>query len=201
MRSPGRSAATLLASVAISCGGAGSSGQSGSADTVASTSPAQAGGETPEVEPRFQERINRAWSQAVAGENPSATCAGVKGRAAAAQPGLADRALAACNLDIPLRYFLAVVDRVRAGELNCRQLMVQVTTQLPAMTVSTESFSALAREGSDTEGGTAAGAAAAMLTGEAAAGGGVGDARQSVKDRLRAPVNEVCPAEAGLILR
>jgi hypothetical protein len=155
----------------------------------------------PTVEQAYQGRVDEAWRKALAGENPASTCAGVKGRAVRATPGSADRALAACNVDIPTRYFLTLVGQVEDGEITCRELMVQVTTRLSSMTVSVEALGDLAREspGADTTG--AAGAAAAVLTGEAAAGGGGGDPRQAVKDRLRSRVTEVCPGEAGLILR
>lgn len=203
MRRSAVALAVVLPLALASCGGA--SGAPREAEAAGGSARADDGGRpagAPEVEPAYQERVDRAWSLATAGENPAATCAGVKGRAAAAPPGSADRALAACNHDIPVRYFLTSVERVRTGELSCLQLMVQVTTQRSAMTVSTESFSALAREGRGAGGDeAAAGAAAAVISGEAAAGGGVSDPRQAVKDRLRDPVREACPDEASLILR
>jgi len=71
------------------------------------------------------------------------------------------------------------------------------------MTVSAEGFRDLAGRGSqgDTSAAAAAGTATAILAGEAAAGGGAGNPRQAVKDRLRDRVTEVCPREASLILR
>lgn len=157
----------------------------------------------PEVEERYQERIDEAWVKAVAGENPATTCAGVKGRAATAPEGSASRALEACNIDIPVRYFLTLADRVESGEETCVTLMTDVMTKLPAMTISTEGFRDLARQGeaADTSEAAAAGAAAAILAGEAGAGGGANDPRRIVKDRLRDRVTEVCPEQAEIILR
>ncbi|HET9581381.1 MAG TPA: hypothetical protein VFP76_01010 [Gemmatimonadota bacterium] len=157
----------------------------------------------PEVEERFQERIDEAWAEAVAGENPSTTCAAVKGRAVVAEPGAADRALAACNVDIPVRYFLTYLGRVESGEKSCMDFMTHMMTTLPAMTISTEGFRELAKSGdaADTSDAAAVGAGSAILAGEAAAGGGVGDPRAAVKERLRDHVTEVCPDQAPVILR
>lgn len=157
----------------------------------------------PEVEERYQERIDEAWMKAVAGENPATTCAAVKGRAATAPEGSASRALEACNVDIPVRYFLTLADRVESGEQTCMTLMTDVMTKLPAMTISTEGFRELARQGeaADTSEAAAAGAAAAILAGEAGAGGGANDPRRIVKDRLRDRVTEVCPEQADIMLR
>lgn len=166
---------------------------------VASASPRPAG--APEVEEQFQARVDEAWREATDGENPSSTCAAVKGRAAVAEPGSADRALVACNVDIPARYFLTFADRVEAGEKTCMDLLTEVRTRLPAMTISTKGFGDLARQqNADTSTAAAVGAGAAILAGEAAGGGGANDARQRVRDRLRDRVTAVCPGEAGIIL-
>jgi hypothetical protein len=158
---------------------------------------------SPEVEERYQESIDEAWQEALAGENPSTTCAGVKGRAVASPEGSATRALEACNIAIPVRYFLTYVDRVEAGDGTCMNLMTEVMTKLPAMTISTEGFRDLARRGAEanTSDAAAAGAGAAILAGEVAAGGGANDPRAAVKERLRDRVTEVCPEQAAIILR
>jgi len=157
----------------------------------------------PEVEERYQEDIDEAWLEAVAGEDPSTTCAAVKGRSVASEPGSADRALAACNIDIPVRYFLTAVERVEAGEATCMDLMTQIMTKLPAMTISMEGFRELAHRGdeADTSASAAAGKGTDILAGAATGRGGAGDAQQAVKERLRDRVTEVCPDEAGIILR
>ena len=156
----------------------------------------------PQVEAAYQAHIDAAWREAVAGESPVTTCAAVKGRAVVAPPGSATRALVACNIDIPARYFLTVADRVEAGEKTCRDLMMEVTTQLPAMTMSADALAESARK-SDAGGGDAesARAALAMVATAATADGEADDPRQAVKDRLRDRVTAVCPGEAGFILR
>jgi len=201
----------LMAGLVVGCGAENGGAESGGRDQARAgadrgdeaTASATTATDAPRVEEAYQERIDEAWREAVAGENPAATCAGVKGRATAAPAGSATRALEACNVDIPARYFLAYVDRVEAGEQTCMSLMTEVMTKLPAMTISTEGFRDLARRGSeaDTSEAAAMGAGAAILAGEAAAGGGANDPRQAVKERLRDRVTEVCPGEAGVILR
>jgi len=187
------------------CGGDRAVPPGGEAETEdAWVESAGSGGDrAPVVEEAYQGRIDEAWRKAGAAENPAATCAGVKGRAVSAPAGSADRALAACTIDIPARYFLAYVDEVEAGRRTCVNLMTEVTTRLSSMTLSAEGFRDLARQGAggDTSAAAAAGAATAMLAGETAPGGGAGDPGQTVKDRLRDRVTEVCPREASLILR
>jgi hypothetical protein len=80
-------------------------------------------------------------------------------------------------------------------------LMTEVMTKLPAMTMSMEGFRDLARQEGHMDESDAATAGAAMMAGAAASGGGANDPRQVVKERLRERVTEVCPAEAGVILR
>jgi hypothetical protein len=196
---------SILTTTLFACGGSDAGGQEGvqsEGQTIEEVAAGAAGvSGAPEVEERYQERIDEAWQEAVAGENPSATCAAVKGRAAVVEPGAADRALAACNLDIPVRYFLTYVERVEAGEATCTQLMTEVMTKLPAMTISNEGFRELARQAADTSEAAAVGAGAAILAGEAGAGGGANGPQQAIKDRLREPVTAACPNEAGIILR
>lgn len=198
----------LLVAVAFAaCGGSADDGSEGAGGDAGgeegSTVEAARGSGAPVVEDAFQDRIDEAWQEAVEGENPAYTCAGVKGRAATSERGSATRALAACNVDIPARYFLTYLDRVEAGEKTCRDLMMEIMTKLPSMTISTEGFRELAErgEGADTSDAAAVDAGAAILAGEAAAGGGVDDPEQMVKDRLREPVTAVCPDEASIIVR
>jgi len=202
-----RGAGALVVSlVALSCGGSDDkareqAGSAGPTERSASRQAADTSG-APQVEAAYQARIDAAWRKAVAGESPVTTCAAVKGRAVVGPPGSATRALVACNIDIPARYFLTVVDRVEAGEKSCQDLMMEVTTKLPAMTMSADAFAEIARKG-DAGGGDAetARAGAVLLRQAAAAGGGADDPRQAVKDRLRDRVTAVCPGEAGFILR
>lgn len=194
----------LLAGVAA-CGGPeeGDPGED-RADTegeAARSGEARQASGAPQVEERYQERVDEAWQEAVAGENPSATCAGIKGRAATSPVGSAIRALEACNVDIPARYFLTYVDRVEAGEHTCINLMTELTTKLPGMTISMEGFRDLAVEGGEMDTSEAAGAGAAIIAGAAASGGGADDPRQMVKERIRDRVTQVCPEQAGIILR
>lgn len=206
-----RGARTLIAFLVVAgvaaCGGSengereGDRADASGEEEVAAAAPRVSG--APEVEESYQARIDEAWQEAVAGENPSITCAAVKGRATASEPGSAARAIEACNVDVPVRYFLTYVERIEAGEKTCNDLMMEVMTKLPAMTISTEGFRELARRGdeADTSDAAAVGAGAAILAGEAAAGGGVNDPRQVIKDRLRDRVTAVCPNEASIILR
>ena len=202
-----RSVVFSLVVVSVACGGSEAGGpdpaRSGLDAEGAATPEATSPSDAPRVEAPYQERIDEAWLEAVAGENPAATCAGVKGRATVSEPGSATRALEACNVDIPVRYFLTYVERVEAGETTCMSLMTEVMTKLSAMTISTEGFRDLARQGesADTSEAAAAGAGAAILAGAAASGGGANDPQRIVKDRLRDPVTRVCPEQADLILR
>ncbi len=175
-------------------------GRAASAEPSASRRAGETGG-GPQVEAPYQARIDGAWRKAVAGENPAATCAAVKGRASVAPAGSATRALAACNVDIPVRYFLTVIEQVEAGEKSCQNLMVAVTTQLSAMTASADALGETARQRAGADGGAgAARSAGAILTKEAASRGST-DAREAIKERLRDRVTAVCPGEAALILR
>jgi hypothetical protein len=199
---------SLIAELVVACGaenGGAESGRdqprAGTERGDATTASATTATDAPRVEEAYQERIDEAWREAVAGENPAATCAGVKGRATAAPAGSATRALEACNVDIPARYFLAYVDRVEAGEQTCMSLMTEVMTKLPAMTISTEGFRDLAQQEGHMDESDAATSGAAMMAGAAASGSGANDPRQIVKERLRDRVTEVCPAEVGTILR
>jgi len=200
---------SLMAGLVVACGAENGGAEGGGQDQARAgaepgdeaTASATTATDAPRVEEAYQERIDEAWREAVAGENPAATCAGVKGRAAAAPAGSAARALEACNIDIPARYFLAYVDRVKAGEKTCMNLMTEVMTKLSSMTMSMEGFRDLARPGGEMDSSQAAAAGGAMIAGAASSGGGANDPRQVVKERLRERVTEVCPGEAGVILR
>lgn len=207
MRGAGLAALLLAATGLAACGGPDDGGperaRADAAEEGKAVAAAPRTSGAPEVEEPYQARIDEAWRKAVAGENPSTTCAAVKGRAAASRRDASARAMEACNVDIPVRYFLTWLERVEGGEKSCMELMTEVTTRLPAMTISTEGFRDLARRGeaADTSEAAATEAGAAILAGEAAAGGGASDPRRAVKDRLRERVSAVCPNEADIILR
>lgn len=200
-------AVSLLTTIPFACAGSDADEQEGVQSEGQTIEEVAAGGSSmrgaPDVEELYQKKIDEAWAEAVEGENPSTTCAAVKGRAAVAERGTANRALAACNVDIPVRYFLTYLDHVESGEKSCIDLMTHMMTSLPAMTISTEGFRELAESGNaaDTSDAAAMGAGSAILAGELAAGGGVGDPRAAVKERLRDRVTEVCPDQTGVILR
>jgi hypothetical protein len=132
-----RFALVLSLAGAAACGGSEESDpgaiRSDTEGQAAHSGEARQANGAPQVEERYQERVDEAWQEAFGGENPSATCAGLKGRAATSPEWSATRALEACNIDIPARYFLNYVDRVEAGEQTCIHLMTEVTTKLPAM--------------------------------------------------------------------
>ncbi|MGH7571079.1 MAG: hypothetical protein ACREMK_04455 [Gemmatimonadota bacterium] len=123
------------------------------------------------VEEAYQDDIDEAWGEAVAGEDPSVSCSLMKGSAAASEPGTATRALEACNVDIPVRYFLTDLDRVESRDQTCSNFMILMHMKLPAMTMSASD--------------------------PAAAAYGENDAQRRIKDRLRERVTEVCPDLAG----
>ena len=105
----------------------------------------QAGVEKPEVGEPFKQDVDEAWDLAAKGEDPTNTCAAVKGQVQGTtkyghpSPEVleaARRALDACNLAIPVRYFHTMLDKVRAGELDCQAYFAQRTRALGAMTIS-----------------------------------------------------------------
>jgi hypothetical protein len=180
----------------------------GTARTAPDGGAAAAAAEAPRVEPAYQKSIDRAWAKAVAGEPPGAACAGVKGRAVGTKNVAgAQAALDACNVDIPARYFETFLDRVDSGEKTCSDLMMQVLTQLPAMTMSTETFERMVEQGEgvaqdSTEAETqATSAGAAVLAAAAEDAVGESDPRKRVKQRIEGRVRKACPDIADTILR
>lgn len=158
----------------------------------------------PEVEERYQELVNRAWRQASDGRSPATTCAGIRARASRAAAGSADRALAACDIDLPIRYYTVLIERVEAAGTTCTELMLDVTTSLRTMTTSVQGLSDLARQaqagdGTDTSAEAASVAASAVVIG--AAGAGETDARRAIIEAIRERVTSACPDEAPIMLR
>ncbi len=155
----------------------------------------------PQVGDRYQASIETAWDKAGAGEDPSMTCASVKGRAVGTNDPNAFRALFACNVEIPARYFHTYLDGVAAGEKTCTDLMREVMTKLSAMTMSADVVVEMAEsleQGGDTESAVvdALGAAAE----DAMKDGGLKDPKRLVKDRIAERTNELCPNFADIIL-
>jgi hypothetical protein len=203
----------LVAGAALACGEP-SGAQKDAEETVArevaaaveeADAPGGAVAGAPRVAETYQRTIDRAWEKAAAGENPAFACAGLKGRvmAAGAEVDAAGReALYACNVTVPVRYFEAFLDRVEAGEKTCQDLMMEVTTQLPAMALSVEGLreaaAALEAGGEEEE------LAADVLTGtvdDATRDRGLADPKRAVKEALAPRVREACPDLAPVILR
>lgn len=159
----------------------------------------------PRVAERYQRSINRGWEKAVEGETPAYACAGLKGRVigtgTAAEPEALE-ALFACNVLLPVRYFETLLDSVEAGERSCTDFLREMSTQLPAMTLSVDDvegmMAAFEEDGSgevDREAmGEALADAATMERGLEAPG-------PLIKERLADRVREVCPDLADALLR
>jgi len=155
----------------------------------------------PEVGDLYQESIDIAWHEAVDGKNPSSSCAGLKGRTMGSTDPAAFRALFACNVDIPTRYFETYLDQVEGGNKTCQNFMVEMLTQLPAMTMSTDSLQKMADSMADS------GDPEASVTGalgsvaeEAMTEEGLEDPKRLVKNRVDKRTRELCPQFAAVIL-
>lgn len=99
----------------------------------------------------------------------------------------ASRAVSACNVDIPVRYFQTYLERVEAGERTCLDLVMEVSTKLPAMTISLDAFPEIAERGGVSHASVDAVAeAGAVLAGR-------GSSESIVRDRLRHRISEICP--------
>jgi hypothetical protein len=196
-----------LLALALSVGCSGSQAQEeqsgrtpakGSAKAHAHVAPAAG---APEVEPPYQEAINGAWAEALGGEKPTNSCAAIKGRAIGSGDSEgARRALYACTIDIPARYFQTVLAQVESGEKDCQSFMMEVMIQLPAMTMDLSGFERLLDQAavSDEE---AAGAAAGLVA--SAFGGtreGSRDPQKLIKERIATRTEEVCP-DIAVVLR
>lgn len=157
----------------------------------------------PAVGERYQQTIDRAWENALAGETPAYACAGLKGRLMGAEDPAADggrEALFACNVLAPARYFETLLDRVDSGEGTCQEVMTAFMTQLSAMTLSIESIQGMvdAME-RDPQGGAVA--ALRLAVDEATMEKGLADPRALIKERLAGRVGATCPDLAPLMLR
>jgi hypothetical protein len=155
----------------------------------------------PTVGEAYQETIDAAWHEAVAGDDPTMTCARLKGRIAGTGDTDAFRALFACNVDIPVRYFDTYLDQVEAGEHSCQDLMREVMTKLSAMTMSADVVMDMAdriEQGGDTE------SVVTDAIGDAAAGatedGGLKHPKRLIKDRIADRTHALCPDFASVIV-
>jgi hypothetical protein len=129
------------------------------------------------------------------------TCAAVKGRVSGTSDPDAFRALFACNVDIPARYFDTFLDAVVAEETTCMDLMREVMTKLSAMTMSADVVVEMAEsieQGGETESAVveALGAAAEDSMDD----GGLKDPKRLVKDRIAERTRELCPDFSDIIL-
>lgn len=156
----------------------------------------------PQVGDAYQKSIDRAWDKAVEGRNPLTTCAMLKGKVMGSTSPEAFRALFVCNVDVPVRYFESYLDQVEIGEKTCYNFLREITTQLPAMTTSTDSLQemldTMTVEGSDDAALTDALGDAAQ---EAMTETGLEDPKRLVKNRLAERIRALCPNEAEGILR
>jgi hypothetical protein len=144
----------------------------------------------PDVELMHRKQVEEAWEKALAGSDPTTACAIVKSQAAAAGAEAAARAVAACSVDIPVRYFHTQLAQVASGSRSCEQVMLSMQSQLPALTMSLASVRELT--GSDKDDSDAS-----SNPNDAAAA----DAPQLVKERLYDAVVATCPAQAADMLQ
>lgn len=196
----------------LACGDASPEGQTGAEDRIqdeveqAQEDTGSDGGSVagaPRVSERYQSSIDRGWEKAVAGDNPAYACAGLKGQVMGtgetADPEALE-ALFACNVLIPVRYFETYLERVDAGEKSCSDLSMEMTTKLPAMTLSVDSIQGMV-DAMDEGGEKAAAESVAGAVDDATMEQGLTDPERLIKDRLEEPVRRLCPDMAGGILR
>lgn len=196
----------------LACGGGSPDEQTGVEDRIqdeveAAQQDAGSDGGTvagaPQVSDRYQSSIDRGWEKAVAGDNPAYACAGLKGRVMGtgetADPEALE-ALFACNVLLPVRYFETYLERVEAGEKSCYEFSTEMTTKLPAMTLSVDSIQGMV-DAMEEGGEEAAAGSLAGAVDDATMEQGLTDPERLIKDRLEEPVRRICPDMAGGILR
>lgn len=154
----------------------------------------------------YQETVDKAWELAVTGDKPSNTCAAVKGRVIGKKDRseAALRALLACNVEIPVRYFETYLDKVEAGEKTCINYMMEMTTQLPAMTMSTDTIWEILESmgaSGDEEVQAVATEALTDVAMDATADKDANDPKRIVKNRLTDRTQAICPEIASVVLR
>ncbi len=144
----------------------------------------------PQVEPAHQGRIEDAWQRALAGGDPTNACAVLKSQLIVRGTAPGERALAACNIDVPVRYFQTQLARVQSGEASCEQVSMLMQSQLPALTMSLQRVREMVESdgaSGDVSGGTAVDPA--------------NEASRIVKDRLYDLVVAICPGEAAQMMQ
>ena len=150
----------------------------------------------------YQRDVDKAWERAVEGRNPMTACAMLKGKVMGSDSPEAFRALFVCNVDVPVRYFETYLDLVESGEKTCYSFLREITTQLPAMTTSTESLQKMADSvAASGENPSAVTEALGSAAEEVMTETGLEDPKRLVKNRLAERTREVCPTEAEGILR
>jgi hypothetical protein len=92
----------------------------------------------PDVGAEFQEAIDGAWQDAVEGTSSFKACAALKGslhgrirsQGDTELAARAAKAIHACEVDVPARYFQTYLDAVVAGEHTCMDFMSHVETEM-----------------------------------------------------------------------
>jgi hypothetical protein len=155
----------------------------------------------PQVGQDYQDTINAAWDKAVTGDNPAMSCAALKGRVAGSGDTKAFKALFACNVEIPARYFHSYLDSVAAGEKSCMGFMREVMTKLSAMTISADVVMEMAETLEQAgDGEEAVASALGKTAGDALADSGMRQPKQLVKDRISSRTRQLCPDIANIVL-
>lgn len=96
----------------------------------------------PDVGAEFQTAIDDAWREAADGTSSFKACAALKGslhgrirsQGDTGLPARAAKAMQACEVDVPVRYFQTYLDAVVAGEHTCRDFMTHLQTQMGGIT-------------------------------------------------------------------
>jgi hypothetical protein len=159
----------------------------------------------PQVGEEYQNTVDKAWGLAVSGEKPTNTCAAIKGKIVGKKDSSAAalQALLACNVEIPVRYFETYLDKVEAGEKTCINYMMEMTTQLSAMTMSADVLGEMVEsieESGDQEAQAAAAEALTAVAMDATAEQEANDPKRIIKMRLTNRTNEICPEVAAAVL-
>jgi hypothetical protein len=193
--------ATVALLMLTACGGSESSEvQASASDSVTRASSSGA----PKVEAAHQKAIDAAWAKAAAGENPTHDCARIKGTVVGTKTvDSSGKTLHACNVDLPARYFLARLDRVERGDATCQAFMMEVFTQLPAMTMNTAGLERAVAQGgaSDADAPGVAGGIIGEVVKDGTTDLGAGDPKRLIKDQIASRTTQVCPDVAPTVLQ
>jgi len=135
--------------------------------------------DVPEVGKTYQKYIDKAWKQAAAGKSPTDACSAIKGKVKGLlgrshdEDVMADAqaALDVCNVTLPVHYFDNFLTAIEAGDKTCVNLMIEMKTQLTAMTIDLG-----LQDDAD-------------------------DPKREIKEALRERVETICPEVAVVVLR